>query len=308
LKPFEDTTGYQPVNTAYELKSPSRWQPQMKTSGNGIFTIQQFVTPQWGQTNAFGHDDMSLFTVPPPVNSKWGNGNNSAYRQQAAQVLAVSGSLTDEQKMLAELFNDKLISLGMSTGFMFFTRFGGLDQRKFIEIDFITHAATWDAGIACWKEKRRHDAVRPFSAIRHLYKGQLVTANVKGVGIVNDLPGEHWESYLGTADHPEYPSGSATFCGAHAQAMRTYFGSDALGWPVTFPAGSSRVEPGMTPATDITVVFNTWTEFENTCRLSRNWAGVHFLDAGTAGNALGHEVGTITADWAMAHIDGSIAP
>jgi hypothetical protein len=308
LKPFEDTTGYQPVNTAYELKHPSRWQPQIKTAGNGIFTIQQFVTPQYGTTQGFAHDNMDLFTVPDPVKSKWSSGPNSAYKAQADEVLAISANLTDEQKMIAELFNDKLISLGMSTGFMFFTRFGGADQRKFIEIDFITHAATWDAGIACWKEKARHDAVRPFSAIRKLYAGQTINAwGGPGQGTVS-MKGEHWESYLGTADHPEYPSGSSTFCAAHADAMRTYFGSDSLGWPVVFPAGSSRVEPGVVPATDITLVIDTWTEFEELCTQSRRYAGVHFADATTAGNALGHEVGSITAEWAMAHIDGSIAP
>lgn len=47
LQPYADYLGYKPVNTAYELKDPSRWQPQIVTMGNGIFRVQQFVTPQY---------------------------------------------------------------------------------------------------------------------------------------------------------------------------------------------------------------------------------------------------------------------
>ena len=45
--PYADTTGYQPVNTAYELRNPARWQPAITTRGNGLFQVQQFVTPQF---------------------------------------------------------------------------------------------------------------------------------------------------------------------------------------------------------------------------------------------------------------------
>ena len=46
--PYSDTTGYVPKNTAYELTHPSNWQPAIVTQGNGIFRVQQFVTPQFG--------------------------------------------------------------------------------------------------------------------------------------------------------------------------------------------------------------------------------------------------------------------
>lgn len=46
-QPYADYLGYHPVNTAYQLHDPSRWQPAIVTKGNGIFQVQQFVTPQW---------------------------------------------------------------------------------------------------------------------------------------------------------------------------------------------------------------------------------------------------------------------
>jgi hypothetical protein len=42
-RPYEDYTGYQPVNTAYKLSDPSRWQPLLNSPGNGTFAVQHFV-------------------------------------------------------------------------------------------------------------------------------------------------------------------------------------------------------------------------------------------------------------------------
>lgn len=304
-RPYEDTTGYRPKNTAYRLEHPSRWQPAIKTLGNGIFTVQHYVTPQYANAQAYSFDDVDQFFVPRPIKSDYER-HRREYRAQADEVLAAQAALTDEQKMLAELFNDKLISLGQSTGVQAFIR--GLSMRQVIELDMINHVAAYDTGIAVWRAKTRYDAVRPFSAIRKLYKGEEITAwGGPGRGTVNDLPGELWNSYLDVADHPEYPSGSQAFCAAHATSMRAYFGDDNFGWPVVFPAGSSKVEPGVTPAVDTVVVLETWTEFEETCGLSRHWGGVHFMDAVLASRPLGHEIGQIASEFVLAHIDGSIA-
>ena len=34
---------------------------------------------------------------------------------------------------------------------------------------------------------------------------------------VNDMPANDWESYVPVANHPEYPSATASYCGASAQ-------------------------------------------------------------------------------------------
>jgi hypothetical protein len=147
--------------------------------------------------------------------------------------------------------------------------------------------AAFDAGIVAWQEKARHDAVRPFTAIRHVYRDNPVTAwGGPGKGTVSDLPATEWESYLPVADHPEYPSGSACFCAAHTQSARRYLKSDALNWNIPAPRGSSRIEPGITPASDIVLDFPTWTDFSRDCGQSRVWGGVHFQAAVDAGRKL----------------------
>ena len=71
------------------------------------------------------------------------------------------------------------------------------------------------------------------------------------------------------------------------------------------PAGSSRVEPGLTPATDIVLgPWNTWTDFALECGMSRFWGGVHFLASLPAGRAIGTEVGDLAYEFVQAHIAG----
>lgn len=316
LQPYADTTGYTPVNTAYALRDPGRWQPDIRVGPYGISTVQQFVTPQYAQVLPYSYDSPLAYATPTPSKSRWVgsanakgtlNGANAAYKVQVDEVLAASANLTDEQKMIAELFDDKIRSLGFSTVDTAFAR--GLSLLEFVHYDFVVNVAAFDTGIIIWQEKRKHDAVRPFSAIRHVYGDALVSAwGGPGLGTVHDLPASQWRPYLATADHPEYPSGSSAFCSAHAQASRLYLGSDTLDWTVPAPAGSSRVEPGVTPAQDISLHWATWTEFAEDCGLSRLWGGVHFLDAIEASRPIGDAIGTRAYDFVKAHIDGTTAP
>jgi hypothetical protein len=305
-QPYADYLGYKPVNTAHQLNDPSRWQPDIIQMGNGLFRVQKFATPQLRVTLPYSYGTPEIFETSPPIKSHGkGHFGKLAYKEQADEVLAASAALTDYQKMAAELFDDKLLGLGFSG--LFASVANNLTLSEFVQYDFLVNIAAFDAAIAVWKEKYRHDAVRPFSAIRHLYKDQLVTAwGGPGIGTVADLPGGEWRSYLQTADHPEYPSGSAALCAAHAQASRRFLGSDVLGWAVAIPSGSSRIEPGITPSQDIVLgPWATWTEFENECGLSRLWGGVHFKSAIKAGQELGRPIGDLAYEFLLGRLEGN---
>ena len=301
-KPYSDYTGYVPANTAYELKRSSRWQPDLQRSGMGLYKIQQFVTPQYAYVEPYSYTDPSAFYVPPPENSR--KAPKFRYEAQAEAVLQASADLTEEQKLKAELFDNKIESLGFSA--VFAAQSQGLTLLDFIHLDFLTNMAAFDAGIAVWHWKREYDAVRPFSAIRHIYGDQLVTAwGGPGQGTVYDLPGSEWTSYLEEADHPEYPSASACFCAAHAQSARQFLPSgDVLGFPVERPAGSSRIEPGITPAADTVMVFPTWADFATDCGQSRVWAGVHFQSAVDESVKLCNVFGDLAYDYVQTLIQG----
>lgn len=307
--PYADYTGYEPENTAYELRDPSKWQPRVIPFAGGLFRVQQFVTPQYGRVRPYSYNNPNPFRTPrPSASDPRGPRGHQAYKEQADEVLRASANLTDRQKMIAELFDNKILSLGFSAVFAALSR--GLGLMDFIHLDFVTNLAAFDTGIAVWNEKRKWDAVRPFSAIRYLYGDRPVRAwGGPGKGTVNDLPANQWKEYLNVADHPEYPSGSAAFCGAHAESAKRFFGNDSLNWSVAAPKGSSVVEPGVTPAADIVLgPWATWTEFANDCAMSRVWGGVHFRAAIDEGLPVGRQIGALGYLFVKRHIDGNVPP
>lgn len=303
-RPYADYLGYRPVNTAHTIRDPSRWQPDVVTTGNGVFRVQEFVTPQWSVTRPYSYRDPAEFPLPPPVNSD-ARHNPAGYRRQADEILRASADLTDRRKVLAENFNDKFHAV--PPAFRHLAAVNDYDLDRFVFLDTLSNVAPFDAGIAVWHHKVRYDAPRPFTAIRHLYGDRDVTAwGGPGLGTVTDIKGDEWRSYLDTSDHPEYPSTSAAFCGAFAQAARRFTGSDALGLSIRVAKGASRVEPGLTPRADTTLgPWETLTEWEEACARSRVLGGVHFRSAVEAGRDLGRRVGDRAYEFLRQHIDGT---
>jgi hypothetical protein len=305
--PYMDYTGFKPVNTAYEIFDPTKWQPQVVTAGNGIFRVQQYVTPQIAITKPYALKDVASHVTPEPIASllKRGENGRALYKQQVDDALATSASLAgnDYKKAQAEFFDNKFRSIGFIALFVAITHGFTLDQ--FVQYDCMLNISAFDAAILSFKEKTRWNAIRPFSAIKVQYGDQPVTAyGGPFKGTVTDLPASQWRSYLGTPDHPEYPSGSQCFCAAEAQASRRLVG-DALGWSVLVPQGQSRVEPGVTPAHDVTLYFDTFTDFEYQCGQGRVLGGVHFQPSVAASIDLCRPAGDDAYDFMQAHINGT---
>ena len=300
---YQDTTGYMPVNSAFELRDPSRWQPGLRRQGVGVYTVQHFVTPQLSNMEPIALFDPRELRVPPPVASD--PANWEAYRAQADVVLETSASLSDEMKLKAELFDNKVASLGLS--YIHLAEEMDLSPADIARGYFLKVSAWMDASIVTWQEKLRYDAVRPNSAIAYIYGDELVRAwGGPGEG-AREVRADQWRAYLPEPDHPEYPSGSTCGCYAHAQALRRFSGSDELNWSVSYPAGSSRIEPGATPRRDMTLTFETWTDFTEACGMARHWAGVHFVDAVEASAAYCSAFGDSAYEYYQTLLDGSAA-
>ncbi|MBX2809551.1 MAG: vanadium-dependent haloperoxidase [Cellvibrionaceae bacterium] len=300
--PYRDYTHYIPKNTVDYLSDPSRWQPDLVRNGVGIYRSQRFVTPQYARVIPYSYHSPKIFRFPKPYRSEIRNFDE--YQQQALEVLDASASLTDQQKLKAEFFDGKINSLIGSV--LVSSAQQQLSLLENIHFQFMTSVATFDAGIVVWQEKRRFDAVRPFSAIRYLYGDRPITAwGGVGQGTVNDLPANEWRSYLQSADHPEYPSASTCFCYAHAQSAKNYTGNDgSLNFTVPFSQGQSRIEPGITPSSEETLQWDTWTEFAQDCGQSRVWAGVHFQSAVDVSANSCRVFGDIAYDYVSSLIEG----
>ncbi|WP_181785546.1 DUF6851 domain-containing protein [Streptomyces phytophilus] len=311
-QPYEDYTGYRPVNTADELADPSRWQPAVephrrRTDGGpgdkGIFTAQRFATPQLGLVTPQTYRDPAQFKLAAPDHLD--HNDAGAYRKAVDEVLAASAGLTDEQKVKAEFFEHTPLSVTLSPRAAAMAH--DLDLDGWAQLFLVCSTARFDSLIAAWHHKRAYDAVRPFSAVRHVYGSKPVTAwGGPGKGTVEAIPADEWTGYLPVGNHPEYPSGFTVLTAAQAQAARSFLGDDVLDWTHAFPAGSGQKEPGTVPATDLELSWATWTDFENDCATSRVWAGAHFTKTAETSLAFGTQFGDLAHTFVQRHVNGDV--
>jgi hypothetical protein len=225
------------------------------------------------------------------------------------EILEASAALTDEQKVMAEFFDNKLLGIGqaLAVAARNHDRQQQLGVHGWAHVYFVDSTAVFDALVGVWHQKAKYDAVRPFSAVRHVYGSRPVSAwGGVGKGTVNDMPADQWASYLNVGDHPEYPSGSTTLCSASAQSLRRFFGDDVLDWRFPIPAGWTLVEPGITPAKAMELYWPTWTDYVKDCGISRVWGGVHFKKTIERSIEFGAQFGDLAYEYVRRYIDGDV--
>jgi hypothetical protein len=112
------------------------------------------------------------------------------------------------------------------------------------------------------------------------------------------MDGATWFPYqpttFPTPPFPEYSSGHSNFSAAGAEILKRFTHSDRFGASVTLRAGSSRVEPGAVPASDLTLSWPTFSEAADQAGISRRYGGIHFeqgdLDARSTGRRVARRV------------------
>lgn len=290
---YADYTGYQSVNTPTQIVDPNHWQPLI-VGGNK----QPFLGAQWFKVKPFALKKADQFRPaegPAPYGTK-------EYVEQAKIVMSYQVGLTDAQKSIAEHWADgpnsefppgHWILIGIE-----------VSERDNHSIDddakmlFAIANAMHDAAIVAWEAKRATDYVRPITAIHYLFANEMIEGwGGPGQGNVKML-GSQWQTYqasnFNTPPFPEYFSGHSCFSAAGAAVLQAFTKSDVYGGTFVVPAGSSRVEPGLVPAHDLTLSWATFTDAANEAGISRRYGGIHFpqgdLDARIAGKKVGELV------------------
>jgi hypothetical protein len=306
--PYSDYTGYSARNNAMDLRAsfdsaavhdPNHWQPLRYIDATGTVVTQPFVGAQWQRVTPFALKSASQMRSPTGP-ARYGS---DSFTAQAQALLDISANLTDEHKMIAEYWADgprselppghwDLFAQFVSRRDHHGTHAQGVDAD--VKLFFALTSAIFDASICCWDNKRAFDSVRPITAVRYLFRGQHVRGwggPYKGTQVIK---GEDWVPYQAstfpTPPFPEYSSGHSTFSAAGAQILRLFTGNDTFGASVTFPAGSSRFEPGAVPASDLTVRWDTFSEAANQAGRSRRFGGIHFEQGDLDGRATGRLV------------------
>ena len=252
------------------IDTPGRWMPTPPAYTSAM-------EPNWNQIRTLVIDSASAFRTPPPPTFNITDKNSKYYRELMLVKNAVD-SLDDEQKHMANFWDDNPFKLNVSGHIMFGTKkfsppghwmsIVGIAAEK-ANFDFaatvyayaITAITQFDAFIHCWDEKYRSKCARPET-------------------VINKYIDQNWVPYLQTPPFPEYTCGHSTVSAANAETLTYVFG-DNFAYTDT-----SELEFG--------IKSRMFTSFRNAAN-ENNWArfygGIHFHNSCLVSNEYGKKVG-----------------
>ena len=198
------------------IDTPGRWVPTPPSYTSA-------VEPHWMEIRPMVLDSADeCRPIPPPVYDI--KNKNSSYYHSLMEVKNVGDSLTDEQKHIADFWDDNPSKLNVTGHVMFVTKkfsppghwmnIVGIGAQK-AKADFNatvaayaqTSIALFDGFISCWDEKYRSNFVRPET-------------------VINKMIDPEWRPYIQTPPFPSYTSGHATVSAAAAETMTANFGDN----------------------------------------------------------------------------------
>ena len=344
-------TDFETVNSADEIVRLDLWTPENVPIDNPNGRVQQFLTPQWGDVTPFSLDSGSQFRPVAPESfllepgaidfeaktinladgsvlkidrSLIGTVINPRFIEQTNEVIKYSSNLSDEQKLVAEFWEDAGGTSFPPGTWMTFGQFVSARDEHTLDDDvklfFSLGNAVFDAGIATWSAKTFYNYARPVRTIRALGELGLIgkfNSELDGYAIESWQPGVGTQTILATdyltyqtpegdpsPPFAEYTSGHSAFSAAGAEVLRQFTGSDEFAVEVSFEPGESRFEPSITPQETITLSWNTFTEAANEAGISRLYGGIHFEDGDLNGRVLGRQVGQTVFEEAQLYING----
>lgn len=297
--PYEDYSGYSPVNSPWKLRYPLRWQPLRETDSRvGRYNFQAHVFPYLGWTRPLlltKEELMSKYSRPPfpDMNvTELSGADAERLDGMVSELMDVYANLTPDKRFAARWWDSKFSSVGFFEPFyhqaLQFDH--GFRARWMLGDMFSQH----DALVLAWKEKRRIDAVRPKTIIQQLY-GDKAFKTYSGANSLGHVLGKAWEPLVTTQPHSEFPSASSCLCTAFEDfvtlMLEEHMANSGLAEqpPFIFDVEAAIVPMETEGVTGI--AFKTINDAAENCRQSRLWAGVHFSPSVDAGKALAEGLG-----------------
>lgn len=290
--PYGDYTYYRPVNPPDSILDPDRWQPITFTLPDGKKVTPGFLTPHWYRVKPFALERSDQFRPGPPPRT---DTDDAALRRETDQVLAYNRDLTAEQKAIVEFMRDGPRSTGQSGHWLRFaqdvSRRDQHDLDEDVKLYFVIANVAHDAFISCWETKRYYDSSRPWTLVRHYYKGQRLVGWAGPDGGTKEMAAEDWHPYSPlsfiTPPFPGYTSGHATVSGACAKMLELFTGSDE------FDAFERRRHCELTEkdaGEEVTLTLPTFSATAEMAALSRALGGYHIPVDNDVGLRVGREI------------------
>jgi hypothetical protein len=325
-KPYSDYTFYRPVNPWNKITDPDCWQPIEFTLLDGKKATPGFLTPHWYRVKPFALERSDMFRPAPPPKV-----GSEQLKKEIDEVLMYNASLTHEQKGIVEFMRDGPRSTGQSGHWLKFAQAVSLrdkyDTDKDVKLFFAVGVAAFDAFITAWEAKRYYDSSRPWTLVRHYYKGQKVRGwGGPGKGVI-EIPAEEWHPYSPasfiTPPFPGYVSGHSAVSAASAKTLELFTGSDRFGaveircpGELTEPnaacaaekiINASALKDEKLPSGAVSLQLPTFTATAEMAGISRVMGGYHIQADNVAGLELGRKVAVHIFPKIQSYFDGTAA-
>jgi len=257
----------------------------MDTPGRWIPTPPSYTSamePWWNKIRPVVMDSASQFM--PPRNLKFNMEDaSSPYFREVMAVKNAGDSLTDEQKHIAEFWDDNPFKMNVTGHVMFGTKkfsppghwmsIVGIASQK-AKADYattvyayaITSIALFDAFIQCWDEKFRSNSVRPET-------------------VINKYIDPDWRPLLQTPPFPEYTCGHSTCSSAAAEALTSVYGDNFAYTDTT------ETEFGIAPRS-----FKSFRHAAEENNWARFFGGIHFHHSCIVSTEYGKKVGNLVVE------------
>ena len=291
--------------------NPDKWTPlQIGTKK------QSYLTYNWLDVRSAAlssSEEDAIFDVATPYFP-----NEPARKAEIEEIVSITGSLTDSQKIQAEFWAGGPYTISPPGMFLWFwktyiqmlTKPVDLDTFFFSGLDLALHL--FETGRIVWGLKKFYMQARPIQEIRRFYRG------TKLIGYDgNPVKGESWipyqEANFVTPPFADFPSGHSAFSQVFALAMIRWFGINIketqekdlgnvkLLCPMletqiepfgnfVIKANSSDIQKGIVPSQDTHISWSTWQEMADSAGLSRKYGGIHCISAHTSSQAIAKEI------------------
>lgn len=254
--------------------SAGRWVPTPPMYAAGL-------EPHWRKIRPFVLDSASQCKPGrPPV---FDLDPNSVYYKSMIEVKSTVDGLSDEEKHIADFWDDNPFKMNVSGHVQFATKkfspaghwmnIVGIAAQK-AKADFSTTVASYthtaialfDGFICCWDEKYRSNYVRPET-------------------IINEKVSGDWRPYIQTPPFPSYTSGHSTISAAAAEVM-THFYGEQLSFTDT-----SLLEFGIANRE-----IKSFRQAAQEASISRLYGGIHYRFDLDSGNVAGQKVGALVVE------------
>ncbi len=262
----------------YTVKDiPGRWVPTPPMYASA-------AEPHWKEIRTMVLDSASQFRpAPPPAFNV--TDKNSEYYINVMMVKNAVDSLTEEQKHIANFWDDNPFKVNVTGHAMFSTKKFSPPGHWMSIVGIANKTAKKDFNTAVYAYAKT--AIALFDAFIHTWDAKYEYNTVRPETVINKYFDANWRPLLQTPAFPEYTCGHSTISSSAAEALTSVYGDNFA------YTDSTELEFG--------IANRSFTSFRHAAEennMARFYGGIHFHNSCITSTEKGRAVG----NWVVDHL------